>query len=115
MEAFASVLDCLARAGIVILGFIFYHPAVFAILCCAAFALFCRLDGGARPLFAFAAYLALAAAVYMAGVYFTGMGALALLALTLALFPVIFGAFWALARRMGPRKKYKYKTEEESK
>ena len=114
METLSSAMNVLTRAGIVILEVIFYHPAVSAILCCAALALLCRIDGGARPLFAFAAYCALTAAVYLAGAKFIGMGALALLALTLALFPVIFGAFWGLARRRFRCAK-KYKTEEESK
>lgn len=68
METLSSAMNVLTRAGIVILEFIFYHPAVSAILCCAA----------------------------------------------LALFPVIFGAFWVLARRRFRCAK-KYKTEEESK
>ena len=94
-----------AQAGFGVFTFIAENPALSAILCCAALVLLCRVDGGPRPLFAFAAYCALAAAVYLPGVYFGGMGGLLLLAYTLALFPVIFGALWRfMPRSFTPRR-----------
>ena len=94
-----------AQAGYGVFTFIAENPALSAILCCAALVLLCRVDGGPRPIFAFAAYCALAAAVYLLGVHFWGMGGLLLLAYTLALFPVIFGALWRFMPRFGTRRK----------
>ena len=94
-----------AQAGFGVFTFIAENPALTALLCVAALALCCRLDGGPRPLFAFAAYCALAAAVYLPGVHFGGMGGLLLLAYTLALFPVIFGALWRFMPRSGTRRR----------
>ena len=94
-----------AQAGFGVFTFVAANPALSALLCCAALVLLCRIDGGPRPLFAFAAYCALAAAVYLLGVYFGGMGGLLLLAYTLALFPVIFGALWRFMPRFVTRRK----------
>lgn len=93
-----------AQAGFGVFTFVAENPALTALLCCTALVLLCRVDGGPRPLFAFAAYCALAAAVYLPGVYFWGMGGLLLLAYTLALFPVIFGALWHFMPRSGMRR-----------
>ena len=93
-----------AQAGFGVFTFVAENPALSVLLCCAALALLCRIDGGPRPLFAFAAYCALAAAVYLLGVYFGGMGGLLLLAYTLALFPVIFGVLWRFMPRFVTRR-----------
>lgn len=102
-----------AQAGFGAFTFIAENPALTALLCCAALVLLCRIDGGPRPIFAFAAYCALAAAVYLLGVHFTGMGGLLLLAYTLALFPVIFGALWRFMPRSGTRREERYIKEVE--
>lgn len=93
-----------AQAGFGVFTFIAENPALTAFLCCAALVLLCRIDGGPRPLFAFAAYCALTAAIYLPAVYLTGMGALVLLAYMLALFPAIFGVLWHFMRRAGTRR-----------
>ena len=93
-----------AQAGFGVFTFIAENPALTALLCVAALALCCRIDGGPRPIFAFAAYCALAAAVYLPGVHFLGMGGLLPLAYTLAFFPVIFGALWRFMPRFGTRR-----------
>lgn len=93
-----------AQAGFGVFTFIAENPALTALICCAALVLLCRVDGGPRPLFAFAAYCALAAAIYLPAVYLTGMGALVLLAYMLALFPAIFGVLWHFMRRAGTRR-----------
>ena len=93
-----------AQAGFGVFTFIAENPALTALLCVAALVLLCHIDGGPRPIFAFAAYCALAAAAYLLGVHFTGMGGLLLLAYTLALFPVIFGALCRFMPRPGTRR-----------
>lgn len=97
-------MNFIAQAGFGVFTLIAENPAPSALVCCAVLALLCRLDGGPRPIFAFAAYCALTAAIYLPAVYLTGMGALVLLAYMLALFPAIFGALWHFMRRAETRR-----------
>ena len=97
-------MNLIAQAGFGVFTLIVENPAPSAFICCAALALLCRLDGGLLPIFAFAAYCALTAAIYLPAVYLTGMGALVMLAYMLALFPAIFGALWHFMRRAGTRR-----------
>ncbi|OUO94389.1 hypothetical protein [Cloacibacillus sp. An23] len=98
-------MEPLVLAGL----FVFYAAAEYPLVSVpAAGALLwflCRIDGGLVPLFAFAAYCALAAAAYVIGGSFirtpwAAIGGLIPLGIVISLFPVIFGGLWWALRRI---------------
>lgn len=101
-------MEALMTAGIFIFVSVLEHPFFAASAGCALLLFLCRVDGGLAPLFAFAAYCALAAAAYMAGAAFietpwVSMGGLVPLGIMIGLFPLVFGSLWYFIRRSTKR------------
>ena len=87
-----------AQAGFGVFTFIAENPALTALICCAALVLLCRVDGGPRPLFAFAAYCALAAAVFA---YFCAMEMAGMALLIAAGVGLALAVLWVASRVRG--------------